>query len=561
MSSAQELKTPADSIPFAPIAQTSVVKTWVSLLCQPTTIAIAASVGLHGIAVAAIPVLSPIFTGQQLSTPIETNLLELNATEMARLPRFNTPALTLPSLMPPGASALNPSKKGASSTNPSPLSGLQQAGSKGGIFGFPLGASSDVAQSASDGSGQQGNFYGGVNGGLSETEYYYMDGYGGYDNAASGAGYSYGYDGSTTSTYITGGNEVAATDSKDKVKITRSPNPPNKPSANETPQPNQTPAPNSNPEVAARSIPPERGFLQVSGTRPPMLQDFLRGTYPIQVRVDGNGNIIDFNPTGNSVVDKAIEADLEGMTFAGTGSELTYNLAIVYDENSPTTYADGTRRSPTTEVPVTAGVEPTTDSGFGEFVATNRTTYPNLQAIDTVAPILISDVDTQTATVSDAIVGVVTDIDGNILDFQLLQSSGDSRLDELAIERVSSLSGGYPPTSNPTVYQQAVQFEVEGAPDVKPTPTDVEEGVEAIEEIQPEPPTQNTPSESPVTPAPAEKPSVEQPDAPEGNTTPETPAQDVQPEAVGGETEAESEVPDGEAAQPASPRPKKVPLN
>jgi hypothetical protein len=555
MSSAQELKTPADRISLPPIAQTVIAKNLVGLFCQPTMIAIAASVGLHGIAVAAIPILSPIFTGQQLSTPIETNLLELNAAERARLPRFSTPVLTVPSLTPPGASALNPSKKGSSSGNPSPLSGLQQAGSKSGLFGTPFGSSSEVAQSTADGSGNTGNFYGGVNGGLGETEYYYMDGSRG--NPASGYGYSYGYgygyDGGTSTAYIPNGEDQAEVEGgkeREKVQIrTRSQTPPNgKPATSPGQQPNQNPTADNNPDLVAAAIPAEQGFLQVQGTRPPMLQDFLRGNYRVEVRVDAQGNVMSFNPTGNSVVDQAIAADLEGMTFTPTGSDQIYNLAIVYDANSPTTYADGTQRNPTTEVPVTAAVEPTEDSGFGEFVATNRTTYPNLQAIDTVTPILIS---APAVPVSDAIVGVVTDVDGTIIEIRLLQSSGDRRLDEVAIERVSSLSGGYPPTSNPTVYQQAVQFEVEGAPDVKPTPTDSEEGVEAIEEI------------TPVTPAPTEnKPNVEQPETQDGNATPDTPAEGAQPEAVGGETEAPApEVPADETVQPPAPRLKKVPLN
>jgi hypothetical protein len=553
MSSAQELKTPTDSIVLPPIAQTSIAKRFVSLFCQPTTIAIAASVGLHGIAVAAIPILSPIFIGQQLSTPIETNLLELNAAERARLPRFSTPTLTIPSLVPPGASALNPSKKGNSSVNPSPLSGLQQAGSKGGIFGLPLGTSFDMAQSASDGSGNTGNFYGGVNGGQGATEYYYMDGSGG---TASG----YGYDDGTSTVYFSGDeNPVDGAGGKGPVNITTPPNSPGKKPAvnpNQAPNPTPNPAPDSNAELAAAAIPPDRGFLQVQGTRPPMLQNILRGTYSVEVRVDGDGNIIGFQPTGNSIVDKAIAADLEGMTFLPTGSDRIYNLAIVYDANSPNTYADGTQRNPTSEVPVTAAVEPTDNREFGEFVATNRATYPNLQAIDTVAPILIGNVEAPGA-VSDAIVGVVTDVDGNIIDFQLLQSSGDPRLDELAIERVSNLSGGYPPTSNPTVYQQAVQFEVEGAPDVKPTPTNPEEGVAPIEEITPD-----TPGEAPVTPAPTENPNAQPQDNPQdGNATPDKPAEGVQPEAVGGETESPApEVPADGSTLP-SPNLKKVPLN
>ncbi|MBE9040837.1 hypothetical protein IQ235_08600 [Oscillatoriales cyanobacterium LEGE 11467] len=413
-----------------------VSKNFAGTLRQPTYMAIAASLGLHGVVGVGFAVVSPNGLGNSpLATRmVETNLVELTPAEISRLPVVSTlPVGRLPS---PNSNTLS------AGTLPS-LSGLPPSSS--GTLGNsgqglppgpppPLGSSEPTYSS--------GTFFGSRSSGSSED---YSSGY----NLGYGSGYSSGDTSSQSSLSLA---ELQAwIDLQARREIERrleqdDPNFLKKPQLQDEDDPKAIPneeneeiadgeeiSEKENPNIANSSEFSEGEIRFVQGIRlPGASSQQLEGQIPVEAVVDDRGNLLDLRfPDGseNQVRELLLVASIQDILFPSTGSEAVYPLVVVFNENSPTLNALG------------SGEQPQID--FEDLQALDPDSEPNTESqIFALAPISysVADLSIPPGEVPDSIiVDIVVVPDGGI-ETQLVTSTGDPFLDEIALDRALALA-------------------------------------------------------------------------------------------------------------------------
>lgn len=523
--------SPAEPLP--PVAPTSRLPSGpqrlLKALYNPTYLAILASVGLHGLAVASLPVVTPIITGgiAKPQGPIETNIVQLTPAEAARVrSAFPAPRTTA---QPPAFPYFNNSNS-QSSTSPPPLSGGPSKSTRTGPdWASILGGNSSSADSEiyGDSSGYDSDEYTRESDSTG-NEYYNYSG----DDYTSDGGYAYNPD-----DYVNIEDFVNSpppppnnTDNTDKTPAKQ---PQNRQAANNGKKPDDRP---ENREVANadgtrddRNIPDNNWIslgttVGVRGPQDPWQK--LEGDFPIVFNVKPDGTIqqgfikpdgtVQWNALSDDpLVQVALEETLaqRGVSVSRPGE---YILTVVYPplESDPNTnVAEG-------------DPDPTPPTKDPDLVALQED-YPDYESL-VYDPIEISaEVSTQ------AKVAIRVDAEGNAEPI-VVQSTGTPELDERAIEEAFAQ---FDPSQGGTIQTFEIQFN---------TPEDLQPQPE-----KPTPPQTSEPAPADPSPEPSEESTPESDPELEDKVPPQTP---IEPEAGEEEPTIESDPPSNPKKKPADPQ-------
>jgi hypothetical protein len=488
MSSADPLQTvaPVSRTPSGPVRL-------FKALYNPMYLAIVASVALHGLAVASLPVIGPMVSGGQQTPqgPRETKILKLTPAEAARLSSAFPPPKT--TVLPPGLPSFNPNSNTATSFSPPPLSGdLSQ--SKSGqswasIFGGNPSTESTESPQTSDGSSRvASSWYTGESDGASGESYDYS----GESYAATGNSYSYPPSGVDFYRWVGSpppANETATPDktpAKPRIdhKVAnngRTPNPPaqNPGTANADGTRNNTNSPESN-AIALGMIPGLR-------TGQSAIQD-LEGNYPVLVVVKPDGSVgwglLEDDKLAEGAIDYTFKKNPPSIPSEPGNYILTVTYAAPGSETTPDEIAT---------VEPTAPEEMPTDNS--ELLALQEAN-PDYEMLES-EPIEIFSEES-----AKAIVAFVVNAEGTET-VELLQSTGNPQLDQRAIEEAYAnreaaseqtiqtfeIQFNTPETSQPETEKPAPQPAptlVTPNPKPKPTPESTSEPIPETEETIPE---------------------------------------------------------------------------
>ncbi|HIK30258.1 MAG TPA: energy transducer TonB [Oscillatoriales cyanobacterium M59_W2019_021] len=496
-------------------------------LYNPTYLAILASVGLHGLAVASLPVVTPIITGgvAKPQGPIETNIVQLTPAEAARVrSAFPAPRTTAQPPAFPYFNNSNSNSNSSSSFAPPPLSGdLSKSRTRPDWASILGGNSSSADSSTSGGSSRTSSNWDTGESDATGNEYYDYSG----NDYTSGGGYAYNPD-----DYVNIEDFVNSpppppeeTETPDKKKVTQ---PQNRQAANndensenrEVANANSTRNNSSeNPEMVSAN-PIDLGTILGLRTGQGPIQD-LEGNYPVEIVRLPNGET-KWVPLDNPVVNAALTYTFDKLRPPIPQEPGTYRLTVEYSppESDPNTNVAEDDPNPTS---------PTDDPEAIALAEEFQDTYPALP----IVPAPAIEIPYEAALAPDAgnraRVAGIFDADGNLVDVQLLESTGDEYLDELAL---NSAKVGFMPVSQATLQTIDVVFDLSGSeelPTEKPTP-------------------QQTPAPAPAAPNPKPAPEPSEESAPESEPEPEwgdkvPPKTPIKPEAVEEEPTIESDPP------------------
>lgn len=493
MSSA-DLPQPIPPAPRVPSGPERLVKA----LYNPTYLAILASVGIHGLAVASLPVVGPMINGGQQTPqgPRETQILKLTRAEANRLrSAFPAPKTTA---LPPGLPSFNPNSTTTQSFSPPPLSGdlSQSKSGRGWASIFGGNPSSETSEAADDSSRVSSTWYTGESEGTSGGSYDYS----GESDVATGNGYSYPPDGYPDFSGMVGSpppNDRSTTDKppakpqidRKAANNGRKPNTPaqNRDTGNTQGNDNNPNSPESELDALVNSA-TDLGTIPGMRTAQTAVQA-LEGQYPGLVVRNPDGTV-SFAYLGNDpVAEAAIEYTLMKNPSAIPSEPGSYRYDFVYGAPESETTSDVAEDNPTSPAET-----PTNNSDLLALQEAN----PDYETLP-FQPIAIPSEVSATAQVA-----VTIDADGN-LKTSLIQPTGDPELDQRALEEAQALLDrssvqtiqtfeiqfnspeGSPPETEKPIQQQAPESET---PDPTPTP-------EASGELNPESEVEETvPTES-----------------------------------------------------------------
>ena len=526
-----------------------VSKNLAGTLRQPTYMAIAASLGLHGVVGVGFALVSPNGLGDSpLATRmVETNLVELTPEEISRLPVVSTlPVGRLPSANSNALSA---------GTLPS-LSGLPPSSSgNSGNSGLGLPPGPPPPLGASEPTYGAGSFFSSGDGGYSAySGYTYNSGLdydSSYDDsqdylsteelqalidlqAALVGGYGSGHNNDpTTDDLELNRKKINLQDEDDRKKL---------PNEDSNDLVDGEEIVNENEPILANSPEVAEGEIRVvRGIRLPMaFSQELEGQIPVQVVVDEQGIPLDLRfPDGsqNQILELVLLPSIQGILFPSTGSEAVYPVVVLFDENSPTLNEAGSAKQPQTnfEDLQLQALEPDEATDVEPQILTLEPIfYP-------AADLSISPEEVpETATIE-----IVVTPEGG-MEPQLVASTGDEFLDVIVLDRALAWAIEQKLDLNtPNTHQVTIPLELDvkldDSSDTSPETATPEPTEETIED-KPIPP--QTPAPEPLEPEVVD-PEVVEPEVVE----PEV----VEPEVV------EPEVPEPEPPQekipPASPTP------
>ncbi|MGB6166179.1 MAG: hypothetical protein WBF52_01220 [Geitlerinemataceae cyanobacterium] len=517
ISSADPLQTvsPVSRIPPGPVRL-------FKALYNPTYLAIVASVALHGLAVAALPVVGPMIAGrkQQPRGPLETNILQLTPAEAARFSAaFPAPKTTV---LPPGLPSFNSNTNTPPSFSPPPLSGdLSQSPSpsrRGWSSIFGGNPSSETSAATNDPSRVASNWYTGEPEAASSGEYY--EDYGSaYTDTGDAYAYSYSPysagDGYIDLSAIVGsppGGSSSSADTKTPEK-TRVKTPMTDPDDSKSSSQDTTIA---NADGVGVDVNSPGGNRTLLGATPGMrtgqsaFQD-LEGNYPVLVVVEPNGE------AGWTLMeeDKLAEAAIE-YTFENTSPSIPsepgeYILIVTYPMSESETMPEvaGAQTMPPEKTPI--------DNPEFQALQENNPGSETLSLTPLNIPSPVS---------GRAKVAVVVDGDGNF-EVRLLEGTGNEDLDQQAI---AAAGAGWIPVEEPTIQTFEVQFNIpESSQPNNSQPDNSQPDNSQPETKKPIP--QPDSSSTPPTPDFAPESTPESPDKPIPKVTP-NPSEEFTPEPI-----------------------------
>jgi hypothetical protein len=437
MSSADSLQTlpPTSRVPSGPVRL-------VKALYNPTYLAILASVGIHGLAVAALPVVGPMVSGGQQTPqgPRETQILKLTRAEANRLrSAFPAPKTTV---LPPGLPSFNPNSTASKSFSPPPLSGdLSQSKSGRGwanIFGGN--PSSETSEAADDSSRVASTGYTGESEGTFGESYDYS----GESDAATGNGNSYPPEGYPDFSGMVGSpppSNDRATPDKTPAKRPQNQqasNPgktpddrsENREPANADRNDNNANLPQSN-AIALETIPGMR-------TGQSAIQN-LEGDYQVRIVVDPNGSVGWELLEDNKLAEGAIEYTFNKTPPVVPSEPGEYILIVAYPAPESETTSDVAEENPTSPA---------------EIPSDNLELLAFQEANPEYETIALDPVNIPSPVSGRAQVAVAVNKDGDV-QVTLLEGTGNEELDLQAIEAARA---GWTPVEEPTIQTFEVQF-------------------------------------------------------------------------------------------------------
>ncbi|MDY6936775.1 MAG: hypothetical protein SWY16_03830 [Cyanobacteriota bacterium] len=483
-------------------------------LRQPTYAAIAASLGLHGVVGVGFALVSPNGLGNSPGSTrmVETNLVELTPEEVRRLPSPSTiPVRRLPpnSNMVGNLPSLNgprTSRSSRSSTNsgdglpPSPL-------------GYFFGSNAPSGEGTSESQGS-------VSTGDSGIDYSYVP-----DNFYPPDDWSYlfGHQNNFYADDELSPDDLESDRQKEKLQVAEDPK--KLPGVGENPD-----TENSSEESQAASgsetenSPTDPVILAVLGGIPPTVSlDAIRGEYPVIVRVDADGNAIEWElleGADNAILQKAIELNL-AMGFPAQDGEQVYQFVLVFDENSSMLNAQGSEEQQQLEIEDLASADTQPDTEIEIAVL-----EPHFYA---AADLGLSP-EELSVLASEAVVEITVTPEGTIP--QLVVTTGSDRLDGIALERARVWAEQKLTPDSPT-QQVTIPFEltapnpnIETLPET-PTPEDIPSEGNTEKPVPPQSPAPELPepefSPQPTPPSNSPGPNPKKPPA-------QNPSQGLSPE-------------------------------
>jgi hypothetical protein len=513
--------SPTPRVPSGPVRL-------VKALYNPTYLAILASVGIHGLAVASLPVVGSMVSGGQQTPlgPRETKILKLTPAEANRLrSAFPAPKTTV---LPPGLPSFNPNSTTSPSFSPPPLSGdlSQSKSGRGWASIFGGNPSSQTSEAADDSSRVASTWYTGESEGTSGGSYDDS----GESGAATRNGYYYPPEGYPDFSGRVGSpppfNDRATTDRTPvKPRLDRQ-------AANNGRKPN-TPAQNREPanadETGNNTNSPESNAIAI-GTIPGMrtgqsaIQN-LEGNYQVRIVVDPNGSAGWELLEDNKLAEGAIEYTFNKMPPSVPLEPGEYILTVAYSAPESETTSDVAEDNPTS---------PT------EIASDN----PELLALQEANPdyetLPFQPIELPSEVSATAQVAVTIDAEGNPKPI-LIQPTGNPDLDQRALEEAQSLLDR---SSVGTIQTFEIQF---GSPDTAQPETETPKP-------QPSPP--------PLSPNPETTPeaSEESTSQPNPETTPEASEESTSEPIPKPSPEASEESTSQPIPEPDETLPPKTPL-
>ena len=542
-----------------------VSKNLAGTLRQPTYMAIAASLGLHGVVGVGFALVSPNGLGDsQLATRIvETNLVELTPEEISRLPVVST--------LPVGRLPAANSNALSAGTLPS-LSGLPRSSSENSSLEVPPGFVPPLGYSSSESTDGMGSYLNprasndfssverddlrGSNvfsGGLSPEE---------LQDLIDRASISLGHRPARSTEPEADDSEFDPTNLQPQGKDKRK----QLPDA-ENEEDSETDNLGTEDETIGSTDSPndpdsEAPIYYVLGGLPAIVPlETVRGEYPVAVQVDADGQIVGWEllaDSDNPFLIKTIEQNF-ALGFPSTGREEVYQFAVVFDDNSPRLNEGGSEQEELLQIVASSDSESET--------APNA--EPQILALDPIS-YSIADLSLSPEELSklsgEAIVDIVITPDG-AADPQLVLSTGNDRLDAIALERarawVEQKFAPDSPTPRLTIPFELIELDgnIETPPQT-PTPEETEETIEE----KPIPP--QTPAPEPLEPEQPDleviEPEVPEPEVPQEKIPPSSPTPtpgEKRPPQAPSEPDTRSEgLPELPPEGPTQPSPPEAPL-
>jgi hypothetical protein len=481
--------SPTPRVPSGPVRL-------VKALYNPTYLAILASVGIHGLAVASLPIVGPMVSGGQQTPqgPRETKILKLTPAEANRLrSAFPAPKTTV---LPPGLPSFNPNSTSSQSFSPPPLSGdlSQSKSGRGWASIFGGNPSSETSEAADDSSRVASTWYNGESEGTSGESYDDS----GESGAATRNGYYYPPEGYPDFSGRVGSpppfNDRATTDQtpakprldQQAANNGRKPNTPaqNRDTGNTQGNDNNPDSPDAELAALVNSA-TDLGLIPGMRTGQTAFQA-LEGTYPGLVVRNPDGTV-SFAYLGNdSIVEAAIQYTLQKNPSAIPLEPGSYRYDFVYGSPESETTSDVAEDNPTS---------PTEIASDNPGLLALQAAYPDYETLP-FQPIELSSEVSATAQVA-----VTIDAEGNPKPI-LIQPTGNPDLDQRALEEAQSLLDR---SSVGTIQTFEIQF---GSPDTAQPETETPKPQLSPPPLSPNPETTPEASEE-STSEPIPKPSPE----------------------------------------------------
>ena len=541
-----------------------VSKNLAGTLRQPTYMAIAASLGLHGVVGVGFALVSPNGLGDsQLATRIvETNLVELTPEEISRLPVVST----LPVGRLPAANSNALSAGTLPSLSGLPPSSSENSGNSG--LGLPPGPPPPLG--SSEPTYGTGSFFSSGDGGYSAYSAYSDNSGSDYDAGDEGSqdylslqelqAY-YAWLDSIARGYDSGHNNAPTTDDSElnrkKINLQDEDDRKKLPDEENDEIADGEEIVEENEPILANSPELLEGETRVvQGIRLPMaFSQELEGQIPVQVVVDEQGILSDLrfaDGLNNQILELVLLPSIQGILFPSTGSEAVYPVVVLFDENSPTLNEAGSAKQPQTSLENL------------QVLAPDAATDAETQIL-TLDPIFYpaADLSISPEEVPDsATIEIVVTPEGG-MEPQLVASTGDEFLDVIVLDRAlawaieQKLDLNTPNTHQVTIpleFDVKLDDEIDTSPETA-TPEPTEETIEekpippqtpAPEPLEPEQPDLEVPEPEPAqekippsspTPTPREKRPPQDPSEPDNSSEslpellPQEPTQSLPPEA------------------------------